>query len=141
MENDNRDAKIGINFVLSSIALVLSIADFFLILLLWNSLPQDIDVNALSISITALEVVLAILAVLLAFGAFGGFWMIRAAAISAARDEAKRRIEEEAPRLLAEAQRTAGTVPAAMAKTPRMNYTRQELQEILDAATPIKDDK
>lgn len=85
MTNDKRDGKIGVNFVLAGIATVLSIIDLALILLLWNSKAQDVDVNVLAVSITALEVVLGVLAVLLGIGAFAGFWMIRTSAVEAAR--------------------------------------------------------
>lgn len=142
--NDQRDGRIGVNTVLSVIALVLSIISFFLILLLWHSGPQKPDSDVLAISITALEVVLGVLAVLLAIGAFVGFWMIRSSATEAAREEARKKVEELAPELIRQANRISSSEKISGhqgdSNEPKLDITQDQESDVIDQSTPVGDD-
>lgn len=144
MNNDKRDGRIGVNFTLSVIGTVLGIINLALILLLWNSGPQDIDVNVLAISITALEVVLGILAVLLGIGAFAGFWMIRTSAVEAAREEARRKVDELAPVLIEQARRAteggSGKMESSNSNEPKVDITALEESKVVKKAKKVGDD-
>ncbi len=142
MSDDRRDGRISTNTVIALIALVLSVVSFFLILLLWNSNPQDVEVDTLSFSITVLETVLGVLAVLLAFGAFAGFWMIRTSAVEAAREEARRKIDEMAPELIKEAGRLAGASRGATEdQKPSLKISETDESDVLKGATKLGEDE
>ncbi|TNE47796.1 MAG: hypothetical protein EP341_09095 [Sphingomonadales bacterium] len=72
-------------------AVVISIFDLFLILLLWNVSGGLEDVDSLAVSITVLEVFIAIAAI-------GGFWTLRSSARDAAAEEARSISEEVSKR-------------------------------------------
>lgn len=64
------------------VAVVLGLVNLFLIVLLWNVSGQVSDIDSLSVSITVLEMFLAVVAL-------GGFWVIRGSAREAAATEAR----------------------------------------------------
>lgn len=77
--------------VIQLTSLLLSFVNFFLIILLWNSVsPETRSPDTLSLSVTIMGVVLGTLTIILGLGAFGGFWIVRRDAVLAAEDEARR---------------------------------------------------
>ena len=56
--------------------------------------------SILPISLTIIEIVLALLAIFLGIAAFAGFWMVRSSAEVAARSEAKQCVKDGLPSLL-----------------------------------------
>ncbi|MDJ0629658.1 MAG: hypothetical protein QNJ44_15480 [Rhodobacter sp.] len=144
MNDDQRDGRIKSNTILALFALVLSIVSFFLILLLWNSTPQDVDVDVLAFSITALEVILGVLAVGLAFGAFAGFWMIKTSAVEASREEARRQVDKMVPDLLEQARRLGGSGPESpslkQSGEPQVNISKSDADDVMRSAKRVGDD-
>jgi hypothetical protein len=125
------------------VALILSFVNFAFILYMWNSGPQDPVSDVLAISITMLEIVLGVLAVMLAVGAFAGFWMIKGSAVEAAREEARTRIDDIAPKLLEEARRLAsenrGSV-ASQTGSPKLNIDDEQVVELINQSKRVEDD-
>ena len=88
-----RDNAVWVLFFLQFLA-------FVLIMYRWNRDAPDGEAasNVLALSLTTIEILLALLAIILGAGAFFGFWMIRRDAITAAEDAAVRevrRLDEE----------------------------------------------
>ncbi|MEO9900349.1 MULTISPECIES: hypothetical protein [Alphaproteobacteria] len=112
---------------------------FVLIALSWNFQVTDGKPNAdvLAVSLTAIEVVLAVLAIILGAGAFFGFWMIREAAIAAAQREARQVIEEKAGAMFGEVTKLAASRES---QTPSIHLSRQSEDAILDAAEEVTED-
>lgn len=83
---------------------LLNIAQLGLILWMWNddAYLDNLGFNTLAATMTAVEIVLTVMAILLAIGSFSGFWMIRQAAESAARQEAKKAADQVARETLKE---------------------------------------
>lgn len=69
---------------------LLGTVNLFLILLLWNVTGAEPKPDSLSVSLTVLEIFLAVIAV-------SGFFLIRSAAIKAAEDEARSEAARIAP--------------------------------------------
>ena len=65
---------------------LLSIVGHFVGLLAWNVASEpDTDINAITISLSVIQVVLALLALMLWVVATIGFWVIRGAAVASAK--------------------------------------------------------
>ena len=113
MDRQSADAHIRALYAGLCALWLLNIAFIFIISLLWHRSPQDVDITAADWSLAALETVLVVLTIVLALGAFAGFWLIRHSAVYAAREEARiearRRVDEELPRLIEEGHRRPGT--------------------------------
>jgi hypothetical protein len=135
--NDQRDGWISANSVIGGVSLLLSLVNFFLILYLWNSGPQDPESEVLAFSMTALQVVLGVLAILLALGAFAGFWMIRTSAVEAAREEARRKVNELAPQLLEESRR-AGT--SGQSNAADVGISTEQATDVMRSAQKLTED-
>lgn len=89
-----------------------------------------------------LSISLTILGVVLAASAFAGFWMIRHAAMNAARNEAKEWIALEGPRLIDEYLRSAALNGRGEASggSPAIHMSANEVNEVLDDAEEITED-
>lgn len=72
---------------------ILNIVQIGIILWLWNDDAYLSDFDTLSVSITAVEIVLVVLTILLAIASFSGYWTIRKSAEDAARKEARQVVE------------------------------------------------
>lgn len=120
----------ALNVIVGCLSL-LNIGFIFTISLMWHRAPQDVDISAANWSLAVLETVLAVLALVLALGAFAGFWLVRHAAIDASREEARKRVDEELPRLFEEYRRTEDGGPN---RTEPMVPTDIDTDAILDAA-------
>lgn len=66
------------------------VLNLFLVLLLWNVSGTANNTDSLSVSLTVLEILLAVVAL-------GGFFLIRSAAVRAAEDEARSEAKRLAP--------------------------------------------
>lgn len=102
-----------------------------------DALAVAYDVGALeaaSIAISLVGIGLTALALVLASAAFFGFWMIRRAALDAARREARTWMDEEGPRLLDELVRRQGANPPAK---PNINMTAEEISDVIEKAQEL----
>ena len=100
-EFSSRDVRIQFRWDWLVVSYILHFAAFVLILYIWNvdgGKVTESGTDNLALTMTAIEIMLAILAIFLGVIAFSGFWMIRREAVSAAEDAAVRevrRLEEE----------------------------------------------
>ena len=113
---------------------------FVLFIFLWNlrQVPDQDDISELAISLTVLEIMLAALAIILGLGAFFGFWMIRDAAISQARSEAREYMEKNAADLIDAASKTKS--PTANQMTSDMRNPMLNESAYLAAAEEVTED-
>jgi len=111
---------------------------FVLILFLWNrsASVSESGSEVLATALTAVEVLLAVFALFLGVGALGGFWLLRAVVIEAARDEARKRLDVIGPELLRETGRVTGS------KGERQNAAVGDLDEetIISSAEEVTED-
>jgi uncharacterized BrkB/YihY/UPF0761 family membrane protein len=108
--DNERDAHItAIYHVLFPVAL-LTLVSFFLGLLAYNvaSDPKQ-NVDAITWSLTVIEIVLALFAIMLGVVAIFGFWAVRGAAIASAKREARTYLDEKAGQMFEEVLRTRQT--------------------------------
>ena len=135
--NDNdRDARIhALTYVVGAFV-CLSIVGLFVSLLAFNMTDQHHDTDAIAISLTALEVVLALFAIMLGVVAIFGFWAVRGAAVAAAKREARVYLEEKAAGLFEEAAKTRQSGPAQKPVLP----ADLDTDDILEAATEETED-
>lgn len=103
---------------------------------------QSVDAVHMAAELGRLDLVsvlLATLGIFLAVAAVGGFWVIRGAALHAARetarDESQRYLDREAGRLFDEAVRTQGGRPEG----PDLGSARLDEGTILEGATELRD--
>lgn len=116
------------SYALALVSIILSSLSFFLIVLWWlaGPEPKGDQLNALAWSLSVLQTMIALVA-------FGGFWLIRNAAIAKAQEEAKS-VAEKIAKEISEpvARRTAEDYLATLnaGQTPSANSA--EMQNALD---------
>lgn len=99
--DEKHDAHIRTLYCILIPFAALSIVGFFIALLSWNSLSDpDNHANAITWSLSVLQIVLAIFAIILGIGALFGFWLLREAAITSAEREAREYLDRKAGELL-----------------------------------------
>lgn len=98
--DEKHDAHIRTLYCILIPFAALSIVGFFIALLSWNSLSDpDNHANAITWSLSVLQIVLAIFAIILGIGALFGFWLLREAAITSAEREAREYLDRKAGEL------------------------------------------
>lgn len=86
--------------VVACFALGLGVLNFFLILLAWNLSGVPLKVDSIAVSISILQIFLAV-------GALGGFFLLRSAAVSAAEMEARSEFSRFKKKIRKDAERVA----------------------------------
>jgi hypothetical protein len=99
-----------------------------IVVYIWNTSGGKVEYDALALSITTLEIILAIVAV-------GGFWMIRGAASESARERAEevaREVAEKEARDVAEPAARRATEDFLSAKSD-LAYAQADIDSLVDA--------
>lgn len=110
MSENERDAHIrAIYFILLPFAAI-SIVGLFVGLLAWNLASEpNAEISAITISLSVIQVVLALFALMLGVAAIFGFWAIRGAAVASAKREARSYLDDKAASMFGEVLRTKQT--------------------------------
>lgn len=107
MNENERDAHIRAIYFILLPFVALSIVSLFVGLLAWNVASEpDTEINAITISLSVIQVVLALFAIMLGVAAIFGFWAIRGAAVASAKREARAYLDEKAAKMFEEVART-----------------------------------
>ena len=104
--DSERDTRIRALYFVVGAFILLSIFSLFFGLLAYNLTDATHDTDAIAISLTTIEVVLALFAIMLGIVAAFGFWAIRGAAVTAAKQEARLYLDEKAREMFEEASKT-----------------------------------
>lgn len=107
MSKNEQDAHIKAIYFILLPFVALSIVGLFVGLLAWNvASGPGTEINAITISLSVLQVVLALFAIMLGVAAIFGFWAIRGAAVASAKREARSYLDEKAASMFDEVART-----------------------------------
>ncbi|MFW2545672.1 hypothetical protein ACN2XU_23880 [Primorskyibacter sp. 2E107] len=110
MSENERDAHIRAIYFILLPFVALSIIGLFVGLLAWNVASEpDTEINAITISLSVIQVVLALFAFMLGVAAIFGFWAIRGAAVASAKREARAYLDEKAASMFEAVARTKQT--------------------------------
>lgn len=107
MSKNEHDAHIKAIYFILIPFVAISITALFVGLLAWNiASDPDTEINAITISLSVIQVVLALFALMLGVAAIFGFWAIRGAAVASAKREARTYLDEKAATMFTEVGRT-----------------------------------
>ena len=138
MNDNDRDAHIkAIYYILIPFA-CLTIITLFVSIFTWNALPGERNVDAITWSLTLIEVVLALFAIMLGIVAIFGFWAIRGAAVASAKREARFYLDEKAGALFQEVANTRQ--PNADREQPDIPDNLNEIDVLSAAQEDQRDD-
>lgn len=104
---------------------------FVLILFMWNRQAPEAEAKSevLAMSITTIEVLLAVLAIILGVGAFAGFWMLKGAAEEAARVEAQKWLTAKGAELIAKGREATEGESDALVEAFTANSAAEDITE------------
>ncbi len=138
LRENERDAHIkAIYYILIPFAAI-SIIGLFVGLAAFNMRSAPHDMDAITISLTVIEIVLAIFAIMLGIVAIFGFWAVRGAAVAAAKREAKSYLDLKATEMFAEVAKTRQNQPNQKEAADIPSDLNQD--EVLNKATEATSD-
>ncbi|MEO3416133.1 hypothetical protein AAFO92_15890 [Roseovarius sp. CAU 1744] len=106
LNENERDAHIKAIYYILLPFVVLTIVSLFVSIFTWNSMDGHREVEAITWSLTVIEIVLALFAIMLGIVAIFGFWAIRGAAVASAKREARAYLDEKAAQMFQQVAKT-----------------------------------
>jgi hypothetical protein len=138
MSDNERDAHIrAIYSILIPIAILVFVS-LFVSILSWNSIPgPERNNDAISWSLSVLQIVLALFAIMLGVVAVFGFWSIRGAAVASAKREARIYLDEKAASMFENARNTRGD--SGRTESPKIPTSMNEKEVLALAEEELRD--
>ena len=138
MSKNEQDAHIKAIYHILLPFVVVSIVALFVGILSWNAASDPYnEISAITISLSVIQVVLALFAIMIGVAAISGFWAIRGAAVAAAKNEARQYLDTKAADMFKEVSRTKQVnshiekpdIPDHLDKDEVMSQAEEEVEQ------------